>query len=290
MSAIVYRRYNAAGVRLSITNSQLGLWTLGGGDYMLFFYDNVDKLILKIEDVAQEIFAEIYGEEPNCKLLLARAELLEALVDQVVDKFRPAFHPNDGKLRSHLNWMKGYLRQKQWRNCQLDAYDFIHQDIPLLKQSIREFFISKQYLAFPTAQSVREEFPSVFRILDDAYNDLFGTPPAQDYVAKVGYSCRDALKLFAAAIYQPEYCPAGQSQPTEEQYKLRFRYFLRANKGGGTLEAFAEAHCAYLESLITFANALGHNQKVDRTRIERVLLHTYLIIESTWEFAHTLET
>lgn len=112
---------------------------------------------------------------------------------------------------------------------------------------------------------------------------------SQDYVAKVGYACRNAVKQFAAAIYRPEYCPPDQPQPTEERYRLRLRYFLRANNKGETLEACVEAHRAYLETLITLANASGHDEQVGRARAERVLLHTYLIIESTWELGRGSE-
>jgi len=112
-------------------------------------------------------------------------------------------------------------------------------------------------------------YPEVWGKLDLAIERLKTATQAEDYQA-VGLLCRDAMILFANAIFSPDFVPAGEDVPGPDKVQQRIELTLsHFGELGGS-----ERLRRLVKAVFSYAQGLQHNREAGLGEARRTLLFT----------------
>ncbi len=131
-------------------------------------------------------------------------------------------------------------------------------------------------------ERLKDRYPDVHSKLELAIAQLSEASRPEDFQA-IGVICRDAIILFAGAIFSPDFVKPGDAVPTDEQTQNRIEMTL-AHFGqlGGS-----ERLRRLLRAVSDYAQGLQHNRESDRAEAQRTALFSTL---SLAELATLMET
>jgi len=131
-------------------------------------------------------------------------------------------------------------------------------------------------------EKLKAAYPDVWGKLDKAIDDLKTATEPEHYQA-IGLLCRDAMILFANAIFSPDFVPKGQELPPEGDAKTRMKMTLQHF---GQL-AGSENLRKLTKAVWDYAVGLQHNQGATAGEARRTALFTALALV---EVASVVET
>jgi hypothetical protein len=120
---------------------------------------------------------------------------------------------------------------------------------------------------------LKATYPDVWSKLDLAADRLKTATGSEDYQA-VGLICRDAMILFANAIFSPDFISESEDIPPEDKAMPRIETTLAHF---GEL-AGAEAQRRLTRAALAYAIRLQHNQVATAEEARRMLLFTKIAI------------
>jgi len=118
-------------------------------------------------------------------------------------------------------------------------------------------------------EKLKAAYPDVWAKLDSAQTLLGEAKSSEDYQA-IGIHCRDAMIVFANAIFSPDFVPEGQRVPAEDHAKARIEMTLQHF---GQLAGSEEIR-KLTKAVVAYAMRLHHNQDATAEEARRALLFT----------------
>jgi len=131
-------------------------------------------------------------------------------------------------------------------------------------------------------EKLKAAYPEVWGKLDLATEQLKTATQPEHYQA-IGVLCRDAMILFANAIFSPDFVPEGQKLPAEDHAKARIDMTLQHF---GQLAGSEEIR-KLTRAVVAYAMRLHHNQDASDQEARRTALFTTLALT---ELAALIET
>ena len=128
---------------------------------------------------------------------------------------------------------------------------------------------------------LQERFPAVHDKLQSAFEELSNADSTEDY-QDVGLRCRDAILLFADAVYSPDFVSEREDPPKAGDAKSRIELTL---SHFGQL-AGSEALRDLVKTCWTYAMRVQHNQASASDDAERAAILTAVALI---ELAHLME-
>lgn len=125
-----------------------------------------------------------------------------------------------------------------------------------------------EYLA-EGQKKLKAAYSDVWGKLDKAIDDLKTATEPEHYQA-IGLLCRDAMILFANAIFSPDFTPEGQELPAQDNAKTRIEMTLQHF---GQLAGSEEIR-KLTKAVVAYAMRLHHNQDATAEEARRALLFT----------------
>ena len=129
---------------------------------------------------------------------------------------------------------------------------------------------------------LKAAYPGVWGKLDKAIADLKTATEPEQYQT-IGLLCRDAVIVFANAIFSPDFTPDGQQPPAQDDAKAQIEITLQHF---GQLAGSEEIR-KLTRAVVAYAMRLHHNQDSSAPEAHRTLLFTTLTLI---ELAGLIET
>ena len=131
-------------------------------------------------------------------------------------------------------------------------------------------------------EKLKVAYSDVWGKLDKAIDDLKTATEPEHYQA-IGLLCRDAMILFAKAVFSPDFVPKGEGLPAEDNAKARIEMTLQHF---GQLAGSEEIR-KLTKAVVAYAMRLHHNQHPSPDEARRTVLLTTLAL---MELAALVET
>lgn len=122
-------------------------------------------------------------------------------------------------------------------------------------------------------ENLRKRHPAAAGKLDEAAKRLYERSRAEDG-QYVGIMCRDALIVFAADVFSPEFVPSGEEPPKGDNVARRLELCLQHfGQLGGSQELRD-----LTKKVLAYAFRLQHNREASSVEAERALTYTTLAL------------
>lgn len=122
-------------------------------------------------------------------------------------------------------------------------------------------------------QRLKDRYSDVHAKLDLARVGLTEASSSEEYQA-IGLLCRDAMIMFANAIFSPDFIPESEETPAEDRAMPRIEATL-AHFGE---MAGSEEQRRLARAVLAYAMRLHHNQEAAREEAQRALVFTTLVL------------
>jgi hypothetical protein len=122
-------------------------------------------------------------------------------------------------------------------------------------------------------EKLKAAYPEVWGKLDLAIDQLKAATQPEHYQA-IGILCRDAMILFANAIFSPDFTPEGQKLPAEDNAKARIEMTLQHF---GQMAGSEEIR-NLTKAVVAYAMRLHHNQAPSLDDARRTVLFAKLAL------------